>query len=93
MTGQGKETTWRVSALAGEPHHQREHRRRQRVEHCAAAEAIVRGLAPHQGDKACELRGGLVLSSVSSGMHDKARRQIAAEQAIVWWRDGEVSAQ
>jgi hypothetical protein len=93
MTGQGKETAWRIFGLAGEPHHEREHRRRQRVQHGAAAEVIVRGLTPHQGHEASELRGRFLLSSVSAGMHDKARWQIAAQQAIMRRRDGEVSAQ
>ena len=93
MPSQSKETAWRIFRLAGEPHHEREHGRRQRVQHGAAAETIVRGLTPHQGDEASELRGSFLLSSVSTGMHDQARWQIAAQQAIVRGRDREVSAQ
>src|SRR6267154_6221879 len=93
MTGKRKETSWRVLPLAGEPHHEREHGRRQRVQHGAAAETIVRGLTPHQGDEASELRGSFLLSSVSTGMHDQAQWQIAAQQAIVRGCDREVSAQ
>jgi hypothetical protein len=93
MTGQSKETAWRIFSLAGEPHHKREHRRRQRVQHRAAAQVIVCGLTPHQGYEACKLRGRLLLSSVSAGMHDEARRQIAAHKTVVRGHDGEVSAQ
>ena len=47
MTGERKETAWRVFGLAGEPQHKREHRRRQRVQRRAAADMIVSGFAPH----------------------------------------------
>ena len=83
MTGQSKEAAWRVFGLAGKAQHKREHRRRQRVQHRAAAEMIVSGLAAHQGDEAGELRGGLLLSGVSAGVHDQARRQVAARPARV----------
>ena len=79
MTGERKETAWRLFGLAGEPQHKREHRCRQPIQHRAAAEMIVSGLAPHKGDEACELRGSLLLSGVSAGVHDEARRQITAQ--------------
>ena len=88
-----REETRGASRLAGEPQHKREHRRRQRVQHRAATQMIVCGLAPHQRDEAGELRGSLLLSSGSAGMHDQARRQIAAQQPVVRRRDREVSAQ
>src|SRR6266849_9944714 len=69
MTGQSKETAWRAFGLAGQPQYKREHRGRQRVQHRPSAEMIVRGLAPHQRDEASELRGRLLLSSLSAGMH------------------------
>jgi hypothetical protein len=59
----------------------------------APARTIVRGLAPHQRDEACELCGRLLLSGMSAGMHDQARRQVAAQQTVVRRRDREVSAQ
>src|SRR5260370_16873106 len=46
----------------------------------AAAQVIVRRLAPHQGDEACELRGGLLLPCLTAGVHDQAWREIAAQQ-------------
>ena len=54
---------------------------------------IVRGFAAHQGDEASELLGNRVLSGIRASVHDKARRQIATQQAVVRGSDGEVSAQ
>jgi Protein of unknown function, DUF417 len=82
MTGQRKEPSRRAVRLAGEPQQKRKHRRRQRVQHRAAAQAIIRRLAPHQRDEACKLRGNRRLSAAGTGMHDQARRQIVAQQAI-----------
>jgi hypothetical protein len=93
MSGQSKETLRGVVRLAGEPQHKREHRGRQRVQHRASAQMIVGGLAPHQRDEPCELRGRFLLPSVSAGVHDEARRQIAAQQAVVRRSHGKVSAQ
>ena len=93
VTRQRKQPAWRVFGLAGEPQHKREHRRRQRVQHRAAAQLIVCGLAAHQGDETRELPGRFPLSGVSAGLHDQARRQIAAQQPIVRRSDREMSAQ
>ena len=54
---------------------------------------IVSRLASHQRHEASELRSRFLLSSEGAGMHDEARRQIAAQQAVVRGSDGEVSAQ
>ena len=78
MTSQRKQTARRVLGLAGEPQHKREHRRRERVQHRAAAQMIVRRLAPHQGHETGELCGSLLLPGIRTRMHNQARRQIAA---------------
>jgi len=92
MTGEREQTARCIFGLAGEPQHKREHRCRQRVQHRTTAQVIVRRLAAHQGDEAGELRG-VLLSVVTAGMHDQPRRQITAQQAIVRWRDREMSAE
>jgi hypothetical protein len=88
-----KEPAWRVPGLAGEAQRERKHRRRQRVQHRASTQPIVRGLAAHQGNEACELPRRVPLSGLRAGPHDQHRRQIVAQQPVVRRRDRKMSAQ
>lgn len=83
MTGKRKETTRCIFGLACEPQHQRKHCGRQRVQHRATTEMIVRRLAAHQGDDPTRKLCGAVFLAPTAGMDDQARRQIGALQAIV----------